>query len=294
MHPENEITAKIQTIDMAEEWAKKKSIKPVYNVKINASARTDMGLVRENNEDKFEIFEPTEPEVLAIKGSLFAVADGMGGHASGQVASEIALKAIIRSYYSDISDNVEESLLEAFKRANSYVFDTSQVVRERNGMGTTCTSIVIRENMMYMAHVGDSRLYRIRDGIISQISEDHSWVAEQVRRGALTEEEAQLSPFKNVITRSLGSAPDIEIDFISDTINANDIFVLCTDGLSGYVNENSIQDTVLEWSPPLSALKLIDMASENGGGDNITVVIIHIDTIEKTHSGGAFRRILGG
>ena len=231
--------------------------------------------------------------MLAIKGSLYAVADGMGGHASGQIASELALKTIVKSYYGDTNDDVCESLETAFKRANTYIYDTSQLISDRNGMGTTCTAIVLREDSMYLAHVGDSRLYRIRNGGINQISEDHSWVAEQVKRGALTKKEAEQSPFRNVITRSLGSSPDVDVDIQIEKIQKDDIYILCSDGLSGYTQDEDILEIAGAWSPSVASLKLIEKACSNGGGDNVTVVIVAVRDIQKTESVGAFQKLFG-
>lgn len=293
MLQENEITAKLDTVDIDEEWAKKKGIKPGFALDISVGARTDLGLVRDNNEDKFEVFEPEEPEMLAIKGALYAVADGMGGHASGQIASELALKTIVKSYYGDTNDDVSESLKTAFQRANTYIYDTSQLIIERNGMGTTCTAFVLRNDTMFMAHVGDSRLYRIRNGQITQVSEDHSWVAEQVKRGSLTKEEAEMSPFRNVITRSLGSVPDVEVDTLSEPIRKDDILILCSDGLSGYTRDDEILDIASSRSPSVAALKLVDRACSNGGGDNVTVVIAALRDIRKADVQGAFQKLFG-
>lgn len=293
MTQDNEITAKLDNVDIDEEWAKKKGIKPKFQLDISVGARTDLGLVRDNNEDKFEVFEPEEPEMLAIKGSLYAVADGMGGHASGQIASELALKTIVKSYYGDTNDEVCESLETAFKRANTYIYDTSQLISDRNGMGTTCTAIVLRDESMYLAQVGDSRLYRIRNGEINQISEDHSWVAEQVKRGALTKQEAEQSPFRNVITRSLGSAPDVDVDIQIEKIQKDDIYILCSDGLSGYTQDEDILEIAGAWSPAVASLKLIDKACSNGGGDNVTVVIAAVRDIQKTEGLGAFQKLFG-
>ncbi|MHB1001229.1 MAG: Stp1/IreP family PP2C-type Ser/Thr phosphatase [Armatimonadota bacterium] len=293
MAQDTEITAKLDTGDLAEAWAKKKGLKPKLYLDTKVGARTDLGLIRENNEDKFDFFEPEELEILALKGCLYAVADGMGGHASGQIASELALKTIIKTYYGDTGEDVGASLKESFNRANSYIYDAAQMVKERNGMGTTCTALVLRDDQMFLAHVGDSRLYLIREGSIRRVSEDHSWVAEQVKRGALTEEEAHMSPFRNVITRSLGAAPDVETDISVEPILKSDIFVLCSDGLSGYVRDEEILDLVTNWSPAVAALKLIDRANENGGGDNITAVIISVRDIQKGGGCGPLQRLLG-
>lgn len=279
-----EITARIDTGDLIQGWANKKGLKPGVIVSTRLGAKTDLGLIRENNEDKFEFFEPEEPELLAAKGLFYAVADGMGGHASGQIASELALKMIIRNYYTDFSEDIEQSLEAAFKAANAYIYDVGQSIPERSGMGTTCTAAVIREGKLHIAHVGDSRAYMIRSGKIRQLTQDHSWVAEQVQRGAMTEEEAMMSPFRNVITRSLGVTPDVDVDFYQEELKKGDVILMCSDGLSGYVSDAEILEIVSEASPALAALKLVDRANGHGGGDNITVLIVGIKSIDKCGS----------
>jgi len=293
MAQQTEITAKLDTEELAEAWAKKKGLRPKLLLDTRIGARTDLGLARENNEDKFEFFEPEEPELLAVKGSFYAVADGMGGHASGQIASELALKTIVKTYYADPGEDVAESLRAAVCAANSYIYDTAQAVSERSGMGTTCTAAVLRNDDMYVAHVGDSRLYLIRDGELRRVSEDHSWVSEQVKRGALTEEEAQMSPFRNVITRSLGAEPDVEVDIYEEKIQKGDVLVLCSDGLTGYVPDAEILELAGTWSPSMAALKLVDRANELGGGDNITVLLVAVRDIQKVGRRGRLGRFLG-
>lgn len=291
MVQENEITAKLDTGELADAWAEKKGRKPKFYLDIRFGARTDLGRIRENNEDKFEFFEPEETELLAVKGCFYAVADGMGGHASGQVASELALKTIIKTYYADPEEDIPTSLGGAIQAANLFIYDTAQAIPDRNGMGTTCTSVVLHDDEMFIGHVGDSRAYLIRDGEFRQVSEDHSWVAEQVKRGALTEEEAELSPFRNVITRSLGSAPEVEPDIYREPVQTGDVLVLCSDGLSGYVKADEIKELVTMWSPSVAAMKLIDRANEHGGGDNITVVVVSVMDIQK--SPNRLRRLFG-
>jgi protein phosphatase len=293
MVEQTEITAKLDTGELAEAWAKKKGRKPKFLLDTRIGARTDLGRIRENNEDKFEFFEPEEPELLAVKGCLYAVADGMGGHESGQIASEMALKTIVSTYYADPGEDVAESLRAAITAANSSIYETAQAIPERNGMGTTCTVAVLRDDRMYVGQVGDSRLYLIRDGDLRQVTEDHSWVTEQVKRGALTEEEAKMSPFRNVITRSLGAAPDVEVDVFDEKIQGSDVLVLCSDGLSGYVTDADILETAGAWSPSMAALKLVDRANDMGGGDNITVMVVAIQEIEKAKGRSCLQRLLG-
>lgn len=276
-----ETTAELQPSELSQEWeklaARAKHIHPV----IKMAARTDLGRVRENNEDKFDFFEPEDPDILAQKGLFYAVADGMGGHAAGQIASEMALKRVIKAYYEDSSPDVVGSLTRAVFDANKLIYDAAQMIVERSGMGTTLTAVVIRADTAYFVQVGDSRAYLIRGRDIRQITEDHSWIAEQVRRGVMTEEEARLSPFRNVITRSLGNLPVVEPDVFAEEIQPGDTIVLCSDGLSGSLSETDIRDIVAGNTPSQAAMDLIDAANERGGNDNITAMIVVIKDIVK-------------
>lgn len=274
-----ETTAELMPAELEREWDKlaerAKGVHPV----IKLGAKTDLGRVRENNEDKFDFFEPEDPDVLARKGYLYAVCDGMGGHAAGQIASEMALKTLIKSYYADNSPDVTGSLQRAVFDANGLIYDAARMIAERAGMGTTLTAVVIRADEAYFAQVGDSRGYLIRNGQIRQITEDHSWVAEQVKRGVITEEEAQYSPFRNVITRSLGNMPTVESDIFIEDIKPGDIIVLCSDGLSGNLSKEDILKQTEGKAPSQAALDMINLANEKGGGDNITAVVVAIKDI---------------
>jgi serine/threonine protein phosphatase PrpC len=242
-----------------------------------------MGRVRENNEDKYEFFIPDQPAVLATKGMLFAVADGMGGHAAGQIASELGLKLTIKAYYSDASDDVPRSLRAAIAAANSLIHDTANAISDRAGMGTTMTAAVIREKTMYVAQVGDSRAYLLRDGCLDQITEDHSWVEEQVKRGAMTREQAEVSPFHNLITRCLGTQPEVEVDIYEIELKEGDRILLCSDGLSGMTTDQELETILGKASgPSMAALALAERAFDNGGTDNITAVAIFIDAFDET------------
>jgi PPM family protein phosphatase len=276
---EVEVTAELMPAELEKEWEKAVERAMEIHPVIKLGARTDLGRVRENNEDKFDFFEPDDAAVAARKGSLYAVADGMGGHAAGQIASEMALKTLIKAYYADPSPDVAGSLKRAIFDANRLIHDASTMIVERSGMGTTLTAVVVRADEAYFAQVGDSRAYLIRDGKIRQVTEDHSWVAEQVKRGALTEEEAVYSPFRNVITRSLGNAPSVEPDIFQETVQAGDVFVLCSDGLSGNLSRDDIKSIIAGKGPSRAALELVDAANERGGTDNITAVVVNITDI---------------
>ena len=277
-----EITAKLSSADLWEGWAKKIEARPKFVPSIRYGCKTDMGRVRENNEDKFEFFIPDTPGVLAVKGMFFAVADGMGGHAAGQIASEMGLKLTVKAYFSDAAEEVAVSLRAAISAANSLIYDTQNAIPDRRGMGTTMTAAVVREKTMYVAQVGDSRAYMLRDGCLDQITEDHSWVEEQVKRGAMTREQAALSPFHNLITRSLGTMPDVEVDVFEVELKEGDRVLLCSDGLSGMVPDSETEAILGKASgPSMAALALCERAFDNGGHDNITAVILYVDGFDE-------------
>jgi len=281
-----EITARLEPRELEEGWRKKAPKPPKYQAVIKMGARTDLGRVRENNEDKYDFVEPEDEAVLSRRGSFYAVADGMGGHAAGQIASELALKTIISSYYGDSPDGPDGVLLTAIRQANALIYDTSRAIVERSGMGTTLTAAVVLGDQLYVAQVGDSRAYLLRDGAVEQITHDHSWVAEQVRLGALSEADAEASPFRNVITRSLGAAPTVEPDIYKTRLRQDDVIVLCSDGLSGHVTAEEVGQIAADKSPSPAARELVDLANERGGSDNITVVVLAVREIKKRERGG--------
>ncbi len=248
-------------------------------LRLDVAQLTDVGRRREHNEDNMAYVIPKDPEVMAKKGALFIVADGMGGHAAGEVASEIAVDTVSNVYYQDDSDDVATSLLHAIKRANTLIHQRAAENMLRSGMGTTCVAAVLRGNMAYVANVGDSRAYLIRGNLINQISQDHSWVAEQVRAGLLTEDQARTHAQRNVITRSLGTQSDVEIDVFSEPLEEGDRLILCTDGLSGLVSEEEMRNIATQSPPQESVYHLIEKANENGGPDNITAIVVAVEEV---------------
>jgi serine/threonine protein phosphatase PrpC len=276
MDEEQEITAPLEAEALQAGWVRKSSAIPRCYAYIAFGAKTDLGRVRENNEDKFDYMEPDEPSVLATKGRVFAVADGMGGHSAGQVASELSLNVFIRSFYSDSSSDVEKTLRKAVKEANSYVVDVARTIPGRSGMGATLTAAIVRDDDMFLAQVGDSRCYLLRSGELKQLTEDHSWVAEQVRSGAMSEAEAEQSPFRNVITRSMGGAPEVEPDITAVKVLPGDRYLLCSDGLSGMIPFDEISELLGAGSPSVAAWNLIDRANQYGGKDNVTAFVLHV------------------
>src|SRR5256884_8152646 len=245
-------------------------------LRLDVAQLTDVGRKREHNEDNMAYVIPKDPQVMAKKGALFIVADGMGGHAAGEVASEIAVDTVSNVYYQDDSDDVAYSLLHAIKRANALIHQRAAENMLRSGMGTTCVAAVLRGNMAYIANVGDSRAYLVRDGQVKQVSQDHSWVAEQVRAGLLTEDQARTHAQRNVITRCLGTQADVEIDVFPEQLEDKDALVLCTDGLSGLVSDEDLQRIVNQFVPQESVYHLVERANENGGPDNITAIVVHV------------------
>ena len=270
-----EKTARLDREELSEGWAEVGRM-PRLVASVKLGAKTDLGRVRDNNEDKFDFFEPEDPAVLATKGCFYAVADGMGGHSAGQIACEMALKTVIEAYYSDPTADVEAGLRHAVGLANGLIFDTAQMIPDRQGMGTTLTAVIIREDRVTLAQVGDSRAYLLRDGAMTQLTEDHSWVAEQVRLGTMTLAEAQISPFRNIITRSIGTAASVETDVFTHEIRVGDILLLCSDGLTGHLEPDEMQAVIQAHSPSAAALALVEAANERGGRDNITAVLLSV------------------
>ncbi len=189
------------------------------------------------------------------------------------------MDAVTNVYYQDDSDDVAVSLLHAIKRANAMIHQRAAENLLRSGMGTTCVAAVLCGSMAYIANVGDSRAYLVRGGQVRQVSQDHSWVAEQVRAGLLTEEQARTHAQRNVITRCLGTQADVEIDVFPEPLEENDALVLCTDGLSGLVSDDNILRAVEQAGPQESVYNLIEQANENGGPDNITAIVVRVQEV---------------
>lgn len=248
-------------------------------LRLDVAQLTDVGRKREHNEDNMAYVIPKDPLVMARKGALFLVADGMGGHAAGEVASEIAVDTVSNAYYQDDDEDVATSLLHAIRRANASIHQRAAENMLRSGMGTTCVSAVLRGSMGYIANVGDSRAYLVRRGQVKQVSQDHSWVAEQVRAGLLTEEQARTHAQRNVITRCLGTQAEVEIDVFREQLEVGDSLILCTDGLSGLVSDEELLRIVEQFVPQESVYHLVERANENGGSDNITAIVVRVQEL---------------
>jgi protein phosphatase len=258
---------------------------------IVANVFSDPGCVREINEDSGRYFQPEDPETLATKGLLFIVADGMGGHSAGEVASRMAVEFVSHFYYDD-SDEPQQALESAFHGANREIHRASQKDPNLAGMGTTCTALVVRNGSAIAAHVGDSRLYLVRDNQIYLMTEDHSAVMEMVKRGWISLEEARHHPDKNVILRAMGSHPEVEVTVwdAAFPVRAGDNFLLCSDGLYDLVEDDEIRRTVISLDTSTACQHLIALARERGGHDNITVALVNLKPIE-VRSGEEVRQV---
>ncbi len=284
-----EMTVRLNRTDLQEGWAERGRT-PRVLATLKMGAKTDLGRVRENNEDKFDFYEPEDSGVLATKGAFYAVADGMGGHSAGQIACEMALKTVIAAYYANPSSDTDASLRHAIEEANGLVYATAQAITERQGMGTTLTAAIVREDTLTIAQVGDSRAYLLRGGRLSQMTDDHSWVAEQVRLGIMTLEEAQSSPFRNIITRSVGTSATVEADISARSLQVGDVLLLCSDGLTGHLSLEEMETLLRENSPSVAAMRLVDEANRRGGRDNITALVLSVRALtpQAGGDGGAF------
>ncbi len=236
--------------------------------------KSDKGMVRETNEDSYNV-------IAGYSGIpvTFVIADGMGGHNSGEIASKMAVDSVSNSILKmkerfENQEDVSGILRAVIHEANTNVYAASNEHNENHGMGTTLIVAIVCQRTLYIGHVGDSRVYLVRNNSISQITTDHSFIEELVRNGTLTREEAENHPKKNIITRALGCSENIEVDTYSTDIKEDDIFVLCTDGLSNMLSNNEILNIVMNIDDPeLASSQLLDVANTKGGEDNITVVV---------------------
>src|SRR5438552_6809027 len=263
-------------------------------LRLDVAQLTDVGRKREHNEDNMAFVIPKDSLVMAGKGALFIVADGMGGHAACEVASEIAVDTVSNMYYQEDSNDVAVSLLRAIRRANASIHQRAAEDMLRTGMGTTCVAAVLRGNMAYIANVGDSRAYLLRGNHVKQISQDHSWVAEQVRAGLLTEDQARTHAQRNVITRCLGTQAEVDVDVFHEELHDGDALVLCTDGLSGLVSDEELQRIVDQFVPQESVYHLVERANENGGPDNITAIVVRVQEVGEELPSVRYPAVVGG
>ena len=247
---------------------------------MSAFGETDIGRVRSVNQDDFAVRDGGESP---LGDALAAVADGMGGHAAGEVASEMSLALLIESLNGESAPG-EDALRRAFARANAGVFREASAKPEYRGMGTTLVAALIAGGDMIIGNVGDSRMYLHRGGELRRVTQDHSWVGEMVAAGALTEEQAARHPRRNILTRALGVGASVESDVARMRLRRGDRIMLCSDGLHGMVDDKKIAEIIGARSLDLkkAARELIDLANGAGGTDNITVALARVDADLET------------
>ena len=242
-------------------------------MKLRWSALTDVGRVRDHNED---IFVAGEPPAADAAGQLLVVCDGMGGHAAGEVASKLAAETILAAFYAaDPAADRASVLRQAFVSANEQVF-----AHGRGRMGTTGVAGVLHHDALLVANVGDSRAYLVRAGQARQISRDHSFVSDQVAAGLITEDEARVSPVRNVITRAIGHQADVDVDLFRQPLQIGDRLLLASDGLHGLVTDAELAHFAQLDPLDDAVVALVNLANERGGSDNITVVLAVVDALD--------------
>jgi len=244
---------------------------------LQAHFLSDVGKRRPHNEDSCLLCAPEDDELADRKGALFAVADGMGGASAGEHASKLALHTFAERYYADARENIPESLAAALSDANAKVYEEAQDNPMYHGMGTTFSSVVIHGNYGYVTQVGDSRVYLVRDGhALLQLTDDHSLVAEQVRGGYISEEDARNHALKNLITRAVGIKETVKVDQFVVRLKVGDTILICSDGLSNMLRESEIAEALALDLLQGAAHVLVGRALEQGGPDNITVGLIRV------------------
>lgn len=258
-------------------------------MRLDCAAQTHKGLRKSNNEDAYGVFGENTPDLkLFDEGALLCVADGLGGHAGGEIASKLAVSYVKDTLKSEQPERQNTSnddkgplpvLRDGFEKANQSICQTNQdLVRGDRPMGTTLLAALVTPREAYVANVGDSRCYLIRQGEIAAKTEDHSWVDEQVKLGLMSEEEAETDNRKNIVTRSIGTHPEVEVDTYVWRIEPGDVLLLCTDGLINMVKEADILAEFNKSAAPAEiANRLVDLANQNGGKDNITVIVATVE-----------------
>jgi serine/threonine protein phosphatase PrpC len=253
---------------------------------IEVSNQSDIGCLRQNNEDSFGYWESEDDQLFLRKGRLAVVADGMGGYEGGQEASRLAVETLVAVYRDFSGDDPQQALVEGLQTAHEQIRQYSFEHPELRGMGTTCTAAAIvragdgaaRYDALYYVHVGDTRLYLIRAGQITRVTRDHSYVGRLVEAGMISPEQAEHHPQRNILTAALGTNPDLIMDSPRqpEPLRPEDVLVICTDGLWGQMRDSEILDAIQNKSAEQAGRELIELARERGGPDNITVEILRL------------------
>jgi protein phosphatase len=264
-------------------------------IRVRLFARTDVGQVREHNEDNFLVADLTRRQrglmeanrqtVIGAHGAVFAVCDGMGGAAAGEIASQLAVDIICEKMIEGLDegayvrrDDIGRRLVRAVEAAGLRIFQEAKLDRTRRGMGTTVTAAGLVDEILFLAQVGDSRGYILRDGNLTQVTRDQSLVNQLIEAGQLTEEEAETFEHNNIILQALGTSDTVQVDLTYVELRKGDILLLCSDGLSGMVRFDEIREILRSSTDPLETCKMLtERANQAGGHDNITVIVVHFD-----------------
>jgi protein phosphatase len=243
-------------------------------VEFSCAGRTDVGIVRSGNEDNY---------LMVPDRALFIVADGMGGHAAGEVASEMAVR-IVAQQLGDLAgmnaNQAADRLRHAIREANAAIFERTLTEHDKRGMGTTATALILRDRQYLIGQVGDSRAYLLRDGQLLQLTKDHSYVQEQVDAGYLSPDEARTHPYSNVITRCVGANDEVSPDTYVGTMHPADLFLLASDGLTGMIDDGRLHEIMKSSQDPQRLVEqLVVEANRLGGLDNITAIVVRIDAV---------------
>lgn len=246
---------------------------------LDVAQLTDIGRMRDNNEDNLLAIVPDDAQLREAKGALFVVSDGMGGYACGEVASALAVQRIREAYYADAQNDIPTALRVAIERANAAICEEGARKQaetpDAHPMGATCVAAVLHDGTLYAANVGDSRAYVLHNGQLRQVTRDHSLTAQMVERGEITPAEARTHEKRNQIYRALGFA-DVEVDLFTEPVQEGDTVLLCTDGLCGVLEDDELRATVAQYAPEQSAQRLIGRANDAGGPDNATVIVVRV------------------
>jgi serine/threonine protein phosphatase PrpC len=248
---------------------------------VEVASLSDVGRVRENNEDSYLYWEPTSEEEFQRKGRLAVIADGMGGHEGGQEASRLAIATVREIYEKDAdltSEGPQLALLRAFAIAHERIVNFAAQNLQFHGMGTTCTAIAIVGHRLFFAHTGDSRLYLVRGSAISRLTHDHSYVGKLVESGIVSTEDAETHPQRHILTAALGTGKEASVDGPEHvlTLEVGDSLVLCTDGLWSQVKEQDIVGIISRNTAAESCRAMMNLALQRGGPDNITLQILKV------------------
>ncbi|MEW6511671.1 MAG: Stp1/IreP family PP2C-type Ser/Thr phosphatase [Bacteroidota bacterium] len=237
-----------------------------------------VGMVRSENQDSYGKFPDGNNDLGHPGGQLFIIADGMGGQNAGREASAIAVRTLADTYYAGQEPSVIPNLRRAFAAANEAIYRKSITGPQYRGMGTTCVALVLQDGHAFIGNIGDSRVYKINQRGITQLTNDHSKVAEMVRRGIITKDEARNHPERSHLYRAMGPRPNAEVDFFDEMpLTSSRWYLMCTDGLFNHVSEEEMRGIVMSGNPDRACRQLVQLANERGGSDNITVQVVKID-----------------